>query len=100
MEEASPFHSRFTIYYLRPLPKYGVAAAARVVAGLAVEALIVVVEDEVLSLVVHDVGDAAEVALVLGDDEGHRAERGDDAGGVNVAAFVIDAAGVLRRADC
>src|SRR5919108_500356 len=91
------FHSSFIIPH-SSLLQYRVAAAAAVVGGLLVEASVVVVEDDVLALVARDVRDALEVALVLGDEEGALLRREHHPGGVDVAALVVDAAGVLGRA--
>src|SRR5215213_9832062 len=83
-----------------PLLKYRVAAAAAVVGRLRVESAVVVVEDYVLALVARDVRDAREVAVVLGDEERGGLHRQHHARGVDVAALVVDAPRVLRRADC
>src|SRR3954468_18607505 len=79
------------------LLNYRVAPAAAVVGRLRVEPAVVVVEHYVLALVARDVRDAAEVALVLRDEERARLHREHHPRRIHVAALVVDAPGVLRR---
>ena len=75
------------------------AAAATVVCRLLVQPAVVVIEDEMLAFVAHDVGDAAEISLVFGDDKGARLISQDHPGSINVAALVVNAPGILQGRD-
>src|SRR5947209_7859828 len=71
--------------------------ALRVIGGLFKEAAVVMIEHEVFAFVAHDVGHALEIMIVFGDDERARVEREGHAGGIDVAALIVDAARVRGR---
>src|SRR5215203_7289769 len=79
--------------------QYRMAPAFAMVGRLRVSPPVVVIKDEVFALVANDVGDSVEIFCVLGDDEGHRTERDDHPGRINVTALVIIGARVLGGSD-
>src|ERR1044071_49693 len=74
-------------------------AAFAVVCRSAVERAVVVVEDEMLSFVAHDVGDALQIPVMLGDDKNTVGELHYHPGGVNVAALIVHAPRILVCGD-
>lgn len=74
-------------------------ATATVIGGSLIKSAVVVVKNQMLAFVADDVCDAPEIPVVLGDDKGAGVIGQHHSGGVDKAALVVAATGVLARAD-
>src|SRR5438067_7706170 len=70
-------------------------AAFAMIRRLFVEGAVVVIENEMLAFIADDVRDALKVSFMFRDDEGARVESQHHSGGINVAALIVVAPGIL-----
>ena len=74
-------------------------AALTVVGGFVIKPSVIVIKDEVLAFIAHDIGNTLKIFGVFGENKCARIICQTHSRRVNKAALVINASGILRRAD-
>ena len=81
------------------LLEYRMAAAFTMILSSKKTLAVIVIKDNMLTFISDNISDAVQVLCVLGDEKGSRSHRHDHSRRVDIAAFVIDRAGILGCSD-